>query len=133
MSTVPVAAVPPGLMPLALRTACAPGLLFSIDSVPAANSLSGFADEAVKLAPGATKAPTAAKSTTRAPSVRLGCLMRNAIRATGFLHEVRVRFAFGGPADSLLESRDFADPPHDGGAFSCAMTLGQGSTRRRAH
>ena len=55
MSTVPVAAVPPGLRSLAVRTAV-PSLEFRIDSVPEANVFAGLAEEAVKSAPEPTTA-----------------------------------------------------------------------------
>ena len=55
MSTVPVAAVPPGRRPEAVRTAV-PSLEFAMVSVPDEKVFDGLADEAVKSAPEPTTA-----------------------------------------------------------------------------
>src|SRR5215207_243512 len=79
MSTVPVAAGPPGRSPLAVRTAAA-GLEFEIDSEPVANVLPGFADVAVKSAPEAAVTPTATNTVASAASVRRGRWTRTCSR-----------------------------------------------------
>src|ERR671938_566336 len=71
MSTVPVAAAPPGFSAGAVRIAAAL-LELDIDSVPDENVFDGFADEAVKSAPDPTATATAASAAERPASVRLG-------------------------------------------------------------
>jgi hypothetical protein len=82
MSTVPVVAGSPGRMLDAVRTA-RPSLEFRIRSVPAENVFAGLADEAVKLAPEPTTAPTERASVSRAPSAVRGLLARSSSRDMG--------------------------------------------------
>src|SRR5918911_1433696 len=71
MSTVPVAAAPPGFSPGAVRIA-APSFELDIDSVPDENVFDGFADEAVKSPPDPPATAAAASTADSPASVRLG-------------------------------------------------------------
>src|SRR3954463_5502814 len=87
MSTVPVAAAPPGLRLLAVRTA-APSLEFGMLSVPDAKVFAGVAGAGgeaggVRSAPEPITAPAGSSSVSRAPSASRGFAARKRRRDMG--------------------------------------------------